>query len=61
VSVAGFDDIPAASLTHPPLTTVMQDTRRAGELLVETLLRQIAGDPVTNSVIPTRLVVRRSA
>ena len=38
----------------------MQDTRRAGELLVETLLRQIAGDPATNTVIPTRLVVRKS-
>ena len=61
VSVAGFDDIPAASSASPPLTTVMQDTRRAGELLVETLLRQIAGDPVTNSVIPTKLVVRKSA
>jgi DNA-binding LacI/PurR family transcriptional regulator len=61
VSVSGFDDIPAASSASPPLTTVMQDTRRAGELLVETLLRQIAGDPVANSVIPTRLVVRRSA
>jgi DNA-binding LacI/PurR family transcriptional regulator len=61
VSVAGFDDIPAASGTNPPLTTVMQDTRRAGELLVETLLRQIAGDPTGNSVIPTRLVVRKSA
>jgi DNA-binding LacI/PurR family transcriptional regulator len=61
VSVAGFDDIPAAISASPPLTTVMQDTRRAGELLVETLLRQIAGDPVTNSVIPTKLVVRKSA
>jgi len=60
VGVVGFDDIPAASLTNPPLTTVMQDTRRAGELLVETLLHQIAGDVATNSVIPTRLVVRRS-
>ncbi len=60
VAVAGFDDIPAASLTNPPLTTVMQDTRRAGELLVETLLRQIAGEPATNSVIPTKLVVRKS-
>jgi DNA-binding LacI/PurR family transcriptional regulator len=38
----------------------MQDTRRAGQLLVETLLRQVAGDPVTNSVIPTRLVIRKS-
>jgi DNA-binding LacI/PurR family transcriptional regulator len=60
VGVVGFDDIPAASHTNPPLTTVMQDTRRAGDLLVETLLRQIAGDAATNSVIPTRLVVRRS-
>ena len=46
---SGFDDIPAASLTNPPLTTVMQDTRRAGELLVETLLRQIAGDPAATA------------
>jgi DNA-binding LacI/PurR family transcriptional regulator len=60
VAVVGFDDIPAASLTNPPLTTVMQDTRRAGELLVESLLRQIAGEPASNSVIPTRLVVRKS-
>jgi DNA-binding LacI/PurR family transcriptional regulator len=61
VSVAGFDDIPAASSANPSLTTVMQDTRRAGELLVETLLRQIAGDSAANQVIPTRLVVRKSA
>jgi DNA-binding LacI/PurR family transcriptional regulator len=60
VAVVGFDDIPAASLTNPPLTTVMQDTRRAGELLVETLLRQISGEAASNSVIPTRLVVRKS-
>jgi len=60
VAVVGFDDIPAASLTNPPLTTVMQDTRRAGELLVGTLLHQIAGDPVGNSVIPTKLVIRKS-
>jgi len=60
VAVVGFDDIPAASLTNPPLTTVMQDTRRAGELLVDTLLRQIVGDTAGNSVIPTRLVIRKS-
>jgi DNA-binding LacI/PurR family transcriptional regulator len=61
VAVVGFDDIPAASLTNPPLTTVMQDTRRAGTLLVETLLQQIAGETSGNSVIPTRLVIRKSA
>jgi DNA-binding LacI/PurR family transcriptional regulator len=60
VAVVGFDDLPAASLTNPPLTTVMQDTRRAGELLVETLLRQITGEIATNSVIPTKLIIRKS-
>jgi len=60
VSVVGFDDIPAASLTNPPLTTVMQDTRRAGELLIGSLLAQIAGESAPNVVIPTKLVVRKS-
>lgn len=60
VAVVGFDDIPAASLASPPLTTVMQDTRAAGEILVETLLRSIRNEPVEEKVLPTRLVVRRS-
>jgi DNA-binding LacI/PurR family transcriptional regulator len=60
VSVVGFDDIPAASLTNPPLTTVMQDTRHAGELLVKSLLAEIAGESASNVVIPTKLVVRKS-
>jgi len=60
VAVTGFDDIPAASVTNPPLTTVMQDTRRAGELLVETLLSQITGETAANRVIPTKLVIRKS-
>ena len=60
ISVVGFDDIPAASLTNPPLTTVMQDTRRAGEVLVETLLRMVRDEPAEGTVLPTRLVVRRS-
>jgi len=60
VAVVGFDDIPAASVASPPLTTVMQDTRRAGELLVETLRRQINGESATNSVIPAKLIIRKS-
>ena len=60
VSVVGFDDIPAASLANPPLTTVMQDTRLAGEVLVDSLLRSVQGEPVQDRVLPTRLVVRRS-
>lgn len=60
VSVVGFDDIPAASLVNPPLTTVMQDTRLAGEALVETLLRLVRGEPAEGTVLPAQLVVRRS-
>jgi DNA-binding LacI/PurR family transcriptional regulator len=60
VSVIGFDDIPAASLTNPPLTTVMQDTRLAGEVLVDTVLRSVHGETVNDRVLPTKLVVRKS-
>lgn len=61
VAVVGFDDIPAASLTHPPLTTIAQNYLLAGELLVDTLLRLIRGEPTESATLPARLVVRRSS
>ena len=61
VAVVGFDDIPAASLTHPPLTTIAQNYRAAGELLVDTLLALIRNQPVASTSLPGRLVVRRSS
>lgn len=60
VAVMGFDDLPAAVMTSPPLTTIMQDLRRAGELLVETLARQIEDREIASRTLPARLVVRRS-
>jgi len=60
VSVVGFDDIPAASLASPPLTTVVQDTRSAGESLVDTLLKLVHDEPAAGVVLPTRLIVRKS-
>ena len=60
VAVAGFDDIPMASFVNPPLTTVLQDTKRAGELLVDNLLKLIRGEPADNAILPVKLVVRRS-
>lgn len=60
VSVVGFDDIPAASLAHPPLTTVQQDYRRAGELLVDALLKQIRRERANTAALPARLVLRKS-
>lgn len=60
VAVVGFDDIPAASLTSPPLTTVQQDLLVAGELLVETLAEQIEDRVSANRSLPPRLIVRAS-
>ena len=60
VAVMGFDDIPAASLTSPPLTTVQQDLIAAGELLVETLAEQIENRVSANRVLAPRLIVRAS-
>ncbi len=60
VAVVGFDDIASAADFNPPLTTVRQDTRLAGELLVENLIRLIDGQTVEPTLIAPELVVRAS-
>ncbi len=61
VAVVGFDDIPSASMTTPPLTTVMQDITGAGRILVETLLAQIEGRDLPPRKLPGKLIVRGSS
>ena len=60
VAVVGFDDIASAAHFNPPLTTVQQDTQRAAEMLVDNLMRMIAGESVESVLIQPRLVVRAS-
>jgi DNA-binding LacI/PurR family transcriptional regulator len=60
VAVVGFDGIPMAAFTRPALTTVAQDTKRAGDLLVQTLIHLIGGTPAECVTLPPRLVVRGS-
>ncbi len=60
VAVMGFDNIPAASLTTPPLTTLVQDLKTGGELLVESLIAQIEDRAMPAGTIPATLVVRKS-
>jgi DNA-binding LacI/PurR family transcriptional regulator len=60
VAVVGFDDISAAGLANPSLTTIAQNTRLAGEVLVDTLLGLIRSEPAQSQMLPARLVVRRS-
>jgi len=60
IAVMGFDDIPMASYTHPPLSTVQQNTALAGELLVESLLKKVKGEPVESMLLPAKLIIRGS-
>lgn len=60
VSVIGYDDLPSASHVRPALTTVSQDTRQAGALLVEKLFQMIDGGRPASMMIPTELVVRQT-
>ena len=62
VSLVGFDDIPAAAHTAPPLTPVRQPTQRMGALAVETLIDRIENPTpeVCHLVLPAELMVRES-
>jgi DNA-binding LacI/PurR family transcriptional regulator len=61
VSVVGYDDIPIAAHVHPSLTTVRQDLARGANLLVDLLLRRIAGEETESVMLPAELVVRESS
>ncbi len=61
VAVAGFDDIPLAGFVNPSLSTVQQDTKLAGRILVETLLALINNEPAESRTIPVKLALRRSS
>ena len=62
VAIVGFDDLPQAARTEPPLTTVRQPVYRLGAIAVDSLLDVIehhASSP-HRIVLPTELVVRVS-
>ena len=61
VAVVGFDDIPMARFATPPLTTVMQDTTRAGAMLVDALMKLVRDTPAESAMLPASLLVRRSS
>jgi DNA-binding LacI/PurR family transcriptional regulator len=62
ISVVGFDDIPLASYTSPPLTSVRMSAGDVGATAFEALFRLIGGDRLEGDVyqVPTKLVVRAS-
>ena len=61
VAVVGFDGTPMSRYSNPPLTTVVQDTSKAGELLVDTLLQLIRDQPAQSTTMAPTLQVRTSS
>lgn len=63
IAIVGFDDVPLASHTSPPLTTVRQPTREQGRIAAEFLLRRIEATKLPlreEQVLPCELIVRES-
>jgi LacI family transcriptional regulator len=62
ISLIGYDDLPMASCTEPPLTTIEQPVFRAGARMVAMLVALLGGaDPATlREVWPARLIPRAS-
>ncbi|MFF0430971.1 LacI family DNA-binding transcriptional regulator [Streptomyces sp. NPDC004327] len=61
VAVIGFDDLAAARIADPPLTTVHQPVEGLGREMARMLVALINGQDPTPLILPTRLVVRASA
>jgi DNA-binding LacI/PurR family transcriptional regulator len=62
MAVVGFDDVPEAATSTPPLTTVRQPMLDVGRRAAEMLLARLHDKelPVENRVLPVELVVRGS-
>jgi len=62
ISISGFDDVPMASQSYPPLTTVRQPMAAMGETALELLVTLLEGHLVltTRRELPTELIVRES-
>ena len=63
MAIVGYDDVPLAAHTTPPLTTVRQPTREQGRIPAEFLLRRTGSrEPVPREerILRCELVVRES-
>lgn len=61
ISVAGFDDIPLASYSNPPLTTVRQPAYEKGVEATRLLIQSLEKQPIPGcKILDVELVVRGS-
>lgn len=60
IALACVDDIDWFGLVDPPITVVAQDVQALGRAAVESLVRQIDGEPAVSVVVPMHLIPRES-
>ncbi|MDP2534797.1 LacI family DNA-binding transcriptional regulator [Alteromonas stellipolaris] len=60
IAVVGYDNIAVSAFTTPALTTVQQNTKLAGELLVSTLIKAISNETVEDFLMPAEVIIRHS-
>ena len=60
VAIVGYDNINHSTMVVPHLTTIDQSIKQGGEMMVDLLLRKLAGEQVESMTTPTRLIVRQS-
>ena len=56
-----LDDISISAHTVPPLTTIRQDMHKGARLLVDLLIRRLAGETVTSVAMTPELILRGTA
>ena len=63
IAITGFDDIPMAEFSHPPLTTIYQPIYEIGGMVCEMLIRFIQGDTLEKKyvLLKPELIVRQSS
>ncbi|HKB19597.1 MAG TPA: LacI family DNA-binding transcriptional regulator [Gaiellaceae bacterium] len=63
IAVAGFDDLEAAALAFPPLTTIRQDRKELGALAAARAIELVENPAarVEETILPVELVVRASS
>lgn len=61
LSVIGFDDVPIAAQSSPPLTTIRQDIEQGAMIMCDLLFERMKGGDCSSVRLPAELVVRASA
>ncbi|WP_091984460.1 LacI family DNA-binding transcriptional regulator [Pseudoalteromonas denitrificans] len=61
VSIVGFDDIAQSEYAHPSLSTIKQNTKQGGVILVQNLLKKLKGEVIKTQLLEVELVKRESS